>query len=423
AGPRAIHAAVTRRMQERQLECTGKYLALVQSAAEELRLLIDEVVVTETCFFRDREPFVFLERFVQETWLPSNQSGLLKAFSIPCSTGEEPFSIAICLRQAGLPAQNFWIDAVDISSRALAKARRGKYGRNSFRGLDAGMVHPFIRQVNAVGDRYEVDESIRRRVSFVQGNLFELPPGDMTYDVVFCRNLLIYLDQSARQRAMRMIARFLKRDGLLFVGQSEKSEVLSHGYVPANASLSCFKWGAGDSDKPGVVPFVIHAKDGMSSSADAGRKQAAGPSRRSAKAGSKKQVTHRGHVTMPGDNLTGKKAVDRPNQEPNVQSPPGLTQFDAASELADRGMMPEARRLCEAHLRENPVDANAYVLLGQVQQSLGNLGEAEQCFHKAVFLDPNHYKALTHLFLLKEHQGDVDGASKIRKRLFRVSQG
>lgn len=424
-GPKATNSAVMRRMRELEVASSGEYLTLVQSSAKELELLIEEVVVTETWFFRDREPFVFLDRFIRETWLPSNPRGSLRAWSIPCSTGEEPYSIAINLRQAGLPAQRFCIDAVDISAKAINQARLGKYGKHSFRGQETRLPRPFIRQLGS-GERYEVDESIRRRVNFLQANLLEIPPGEVTYDIVFCRNLLIYLDSSARERVARAIARVLKPDGLLFVGQSEKMELLSHGYIPVDALFSCLKLETTLFNKPGGKRHGVprSGKHGSMPLPPAnGKSEKEGTVSRKGKQETKERVSRPTQHGAPASVLAETMQNASVVQGQPTRASQALTAFDRASELADRGVMQEAQELCEAYLRENQVDVNAYVLLGQIRQSLGDSAEAERCFHKAIFLEPEHYEALTHLCLLKEGQGDEQGARFIRKRLTRAGKG
>ena len=94
------------------------------------------MVVTETWFFREKQPFAALVRLVIEEWLPAHPTGRLRLLSVPCSSGEEPYSMAMALMDAGFPAARFEISAVDISARALAFAQRAIYGRNSFRGAD-----------------------------------------------------------------------------------------------------------------------------------------------------------------------------------------------------------------------------------------------------------------------------------------------
>ena len=102
----------------------------------ELQELIESTVVSETWFFRDQEAFAALPKIVLKEWWPGNSGNVLRLLSVPCSSGEEPYSMAMALLQAGLAPRNFKIDAVDISARALAEATRANYAKNSFRGSE-----------------------------------------------------------------------------------------------------------------------------------------------------------------------------------------------------------------------------------------------------------------------------------------------
>ena len=104
--------------------------------AVELQELIDTVAVPETWFFRDRGAFIALARIALDAMVRRGPTDVLRILSVPCSTGEEPYSIAMSLLDAGLSPQRFQVEAIDISHRAIERARAGVYRRNSFRGQD-----------------------------------------------------------------------------------------------------------------------------------------------------------------------------------------------------------------------------------------------------------------------------------------------
>ena len=122
------------------------YLRRLQTSLAELEELIELVVVPETWFFSDRKPFTFLEHYVKSEWLPNRNNGILRLLSIPCSTGEEPYSLAMLLLNAGLTPDKFRIDAVDISKKALLKATNAVYNQNSFRGEDLPQRERYFQQ-------------------------------------------------------------------------------------------------------------------------------------------------------------------------------------------------------------------------------------------------------------------------------------
>lgn len=167
-GSRIVARAVKQRQAVCQVGDRTAYLKLLQSSPQEFNQLIEEVVVPETWFFRDKEPFVYLRNYLHE-WR-SHSSEQLRILSVPCSTGEEPYSIAITLLDAGLMPHQFQIDAVDISQVALAKAKQGIYGKNSFRGVEQQMIQRYFQ---AVEGRFELQSIVRESANFIWGNVLE----------------------------------------------------------------------------------------------------------------------------------------------------------------------------------------------------------------------------------------------------------
>lgn len=122
-GSALIERTIRLRMRRHELKHIGQYRELLESSPQELRELIEAVVVTETWFFRDREPFNAFAQLALTDWLPRHPAGALRVLSVPCSSGEEPYSLAMKLLEAGVSDTRFAIDAVDISANALARAQ------------------------------------------------------------------------------------------------------------------------------------------------------------------------------------------------------------------------------------------------------------------------------------------------------------
>ena len=133
-GIATIERAIKARMAALGVSEDTRYLTVVRQSVAEKQQLINEITVPETWFFRDLEPFRLLENYATRVWLPNKGNELFRVLSLPCSTGEEPYSIVMTLLDAGLAPENFAVDAVDISSRVINVAKAGVYGRNSFRG-------------------------------------------------------------------------------------------------------------------------------------------------------------------------------------------------------------------------------------------------------------------------------------------------
>lgn len=369
-GSRTIARAVEQRRLACGLRDQTSYLHRLQTSAQELEELIETVVVPETWFFRDKQPFVYLSQYVKTEWLKANW-GILRVLSVPCSTGEEPLSIAMTLLDCGLAPNQFAIDAVDISKRALLKAKQGIYSKRAFRGGDVGIKQRFFQQV---GDKYQVRPIVRDRVKFIQGNILKSEFLFHKYQIIFCRNLLIYLDYAARNQALQALDRVLAPSGLLFVGSAETAQITGKNYTPIRHP-SAFVY-----RKENPVPVKS--------------------------------------LAPPAAIVQAPETKSPPNPQPQIISP--SSQLESAKHLANRGELAEAVLLCESYLSANRTDAQAYILVGEIYQGLNRFDVAEQSFQKALYLKPQAIDALIHLALLKEQQGDRAKSEILRQRVQRL---
>ena len=209
-----------------------RYLALLERSETEAEALVDEVTVPESWFFRDEGPFAYLGGPIASRWLNDPARPPLRLLSVPCARGEEPYSAAIALLDRGLPPARFTVDAVDVSKPLLDAVRRGIYGDNAFRTSELAFRD---RHFRPTASGYELRPELKRLVNTHHGNLIdpEFLADQRAYDVIFCRNLLIYFDEPARQRALANLDRLLSPDGILFVGHAEQLGILSPRFRPA----------------------------------------------------------------------------------------------------------------------------------------------------------------------------------------------
>jgi len=223
-GLRVLENAVRQRMIRLGLHDISRYRSLLQSSEDEWDAFVEEVIVPETWFFRDREPYHYLKRYARE-W--SAHRGPIRIMSVPCASGEEPYSIAMTLLDAGLSPDRFRIDAMDISRRTLLRAASGLYGKNSFRGSDLLFRD---RYFETSADGYRLKPLVRNAVKFAYGNLLESRSAFRMYDIIFCRNLLIYFSKDARKKAIRILDECLKPDGIIFAGHAEAGALFSSSF-------------------------------------------------------------------------------------------------------------------------------------------------------------------------------------------------
>jgi chemotaxis protein methyltransferase WspC len=371
-GMQTVLAAVHSRMKALGLSDGDAYAARLRASGAEFTALLDEVVVPETWFFRGGELFDYLAGHVRSTMLTRPKGAVFRALSLPCSTGEEPFSLAMALLEEGC-AGGCAIDGVDISPRNLDEARRGVFGELSFRQTSPALRS---RHFRAVPGGWEIDPNLRQSVRFSTGNL--LDPGllaSASYDLILCRNLFIYLGPSARQLGLANLDRLLAPDGLLGMGYAEPLDRADRRFEPT-----------------GPRDHFLYRRS------------------------SPKTLPPPAILLLPAPRI----APPIPTPPRAVEPPPEpIRAIDRARLAADRGSYEEAHALCAGLLREAGPDPDVYALMGVIQQARHQTEEARQLLERALYLSPNHREALFHLLLLHQQRGDVERAAVLRRRLER----
>ncbi|NJL89363.1 MAG: tetratricopeptide repeat protein [Coleofasciculaceae cyanobacterium SM2_1_6] len=421
-GSQVITGAVEQRCRALGIADLATYYTNLLTNPSELEALVEALVVPETWFFRDREPFNYLGQYIKTAWL-ANPSRVLKILSAPCATGEEPYSIAITLLEAGLSPANFRIDALDISKVALTKARQALYSSNSFRGEDCSFRDRYFQPV---GSSYQLEESIACTVNFQQGNLLDLnldpnlAQQQGFYDVIFCRNVLIYFDLMARIKTIDHLHYLLQPKGLLFVGHSETGQISTS---PKFTSI------------PHPLAFAYQKISPTSTSHLPSKPASLNPL-----FSSPAQITSKFIAKIPGDrpllppptrpqniitNSSAKlsyKSLEKPAKEPSKEPSKNIlvNTLAMARDLGDRGQLDAAITACETYLQVNRTSAEAHYLLGELHQAQGQLEQAELNFERAIYLNPHLEEALVHLALIKEQQGDLNRAAIIWQRVKRL---
>ncbi len=393
-GPSLIERAVRLRMRSRELTKKDDYLKLLQASPAEWDALVESVVITETWFYRDRDTFQALVRLVFDEWLPTHPTGKLRLLSLPCSSGEEPYSMAMALMDAGLPPTQFQIDAMDISSRALAFAERAVYGKNSFRGHDLDFR---ARYFQPVAEGHSLNSSVRTLVKFQKGNLHDdqCMIGLDAYDFIFCRNLLIYFDGQAQKKVLLKLRRSLAPSGVLFLGPAELPLALDNGFVSANCPSSFACRLAGSAGKSSArIPRP--GKSAMEQSLPLPSTSPCAP---------------RAAIPKLPSNLIFPSAPAQP-----------LADLNRARQLADEGRLAEAAEICETHIREQGVSAQAFYLLGLVRNAAGADSQAGEFYRKALYLEPDHYETLMQWASLSKKNGNGTHARILQERAERLKR-
>jgi len=212
-----------------------EYGRLVRDSDAEFTLMLDRITTNETHFFREPQHFEVLTRQLIPAWIASararQRERRVRVWSAACSSGEEPFSIAMALLD-GLPAHESWtieIEASDLSTRALDKAKRAVWPieRASEIPPDALRRH-MLRGVGVHQGTMKANDALAALIRFTRVNLVgDALPIQGPFDAIFCRNVLMYFGQAARERTVARLVTRLARDGVLFVGHAESLAGLS----------------------------------------------------------------------------------------------------------------------------------------------------------------------------------------------------
>ncbi|WP_273805994.1 MULTISPECIES: CheR family methyltransferase [unclassified Pseudomonas] len=381
--------AIRQRLRERQESDAEGYMARILDDEAEFADLLDLLVIPETWFFRDPQAIAHAARFAQERHARSGVP--VRLLSLPCSTGEEPYTLAMALFDTGLPAAAFEVTAVDINEPSLERARRGLYGRNSFRARDLSFRD---RYFDPEGDRHRLAERVRNQVRFRQGNILQLGSlrDGTAFDVVLCRNLLIYFDDQTQGRALSHLAALMHDDGLLCVGSSEMVSAMRHGFASlgvAHASALVKRQAVAPEQPRPPAP-------------------AAPPRRKAAP-----------RPPAAADLPARLRARSTPPPAPTPPVSAGPAPLDEAQRLADAGRGAEAEALLRNLLETDRSQAGAHFLLALILPD-ARAAEAERALRQALYLEPGHYPALCRLALICERAGRLDEAGRLRERAARI---
>jgi chemotaxis protein methyltransferase WspC len=373
-GAKLLSDVIGARMRALGLSAPADYAARLTADPLEFGALAADLTVPETWFFRGGDVFPFLARHIAGVIRLRPAGQRYRILSVPCSTGEEPYSLALALVESGVAPGSWQIDAVDLSPRHIERAGRGVYGEFSFRQTDPRLRQRYFRPTAA---GWELDSAVRALVRFREGNL--LAPlflaGEEPFDLIFCRNLFIYLHPAARRRALETLDRLLAAEGLLCMGHAEPIEFSEPRFVRA-----------------GPVGAFLYQ-----------RRAAPQPQPRPA-------------------------GVSVPRREPALPpvptAPPAAVDLlDQARQLADRGQFDEALAACQTAQARGGASAPLFSLMGELHQARREKDEARRCFERALYLDPGQHDALTHLMLLCQEAGDDAQAARLRRRLERAAGG
>lgn len=394
-GRSVVERAVRQRMASQALLDETQYWLWLSQSSTEQQALIEAVVVPETWFFRYPESFAALADLALKRQAELGGSRPLRLLSLPCSSGEEPYSIVITLLDAGFAPAAFQVEALDVSARVLQLARAGHYSSNSFRGKEQGFRD---RYFTATDSGFQLQARVLDKVRLRCGNLLDpaLMGGEAPFDFVFCRNLLIYFDRQTQLEMLDVLQRWMHEAGTFFVGPAEASLLMQRGLQPLGVPLT----------------FAFQRADPVTARPRLGNRV--------------KPPIRPAELPRAAPRIA--PAVRKAPLAPPAPSPDSVSAESVAialadiAKLADAGRSDEARQACQRFLREHGPNTEAFYWAGLLSDMAGQGDSAQDYYRKALYLDPEHVESLLHLAALLAARGDQQGARRLQHRAKHTSQ-
>ncbi|HOX42061.1 MAG TPA: CheR family methyltransferase [Myxococcota bacterium] len=401
-GLATMRRAVRQRMLRLGLTQSSDYLVRLRDVRDgeaELAELVALLVVQKTSFFRDRQQYELLrDRVLPELSACGRRVHL---WSAGCATGEEAYSLAISLRLAGFSEVEAGVLATDIARQSLDRAAGACYDAERLEVLTPDERRYFHERPDGA---WEAAQALRQMIQFRVHNLLSLPfptPESGGWDVIFCRNVLIYFDRDTVREIIGRMHSVLVPGGFLFLGSCESLFQMSEGFeLVSSTDAFVYRRGLAAAQRPAPVPLPLPVAPPV-----------APPAR-----------------PRPAPDRAGRPDVGRPVAAPPVAPaalpplpapPPPAPQVDErltrALAAADHGGVEEARGWLEAYLDERPMDPRAHFLRGVLQYRLGNDLEALTSLRRLVYLEAGFAMGHFYLGLVQERLGERE----LARRAFR----
>lgn len=417
----------------KDLNCTSlvQFEQMLRGDSELMRKFSESLLIHETYFFRERGSLEQLVSLLQNKCGDADADHPVRIWSAGCSTGEEPYSIALLLLEGSLKA-NFRIVATDISQQALNHANIAQYSDWSLRSLNEVQKEKYFEK--GIKTFRLKDDNASKRVTFVKANLtadYQLSSEWSALDAIVCRNVLIYFEPQSIEKIARMFFDHLKPGGILLTGASDpplagaanfEIEYTRSGIVYRKPESNAYQIHSPKTQNATVENF---AKSQATQSVS-DRKPVTGPvaaSRRSqsAPAASRKSLNSRSSAANRSIKSIREQAAKlyRDGQWQEVVNL--LTPHKATAKsllirsLLNLGRIEEAMVITETACKDDPLDAANYILLALVMMSEQRHKEAASVLKKAIFLDRNFIVAHFLLGISSFCTGDRNQATKSMK--------
>ncbi|MGB6308078.1 MAG: protein-glutamate O-methyltransferase CheR [Steroidobacteraceae bacterium] len=229
-----VYGRLARRLRKLKLASFAEYCALVERAdSEELQELTNAITTNLTSFFRENYHFEQLAAdALPQVEARRSAARRMRLWSAGCSTGEEPYSLAVVMREAlaHLSGWDVKLLATDIDSKVVATAAEGIYTEDRFKGVSAQRLKSWFPQAAGRPGHLEASADLKALITFRQLNLLDTWPMKGPFDIIFCRNVVIYFDKATQRRLFDRMADMQEPGGWLFIGHSENLHNVTSRY-------------------------------------------------------------------------------------------------------------------------------------------------------------------------------------------------
>jgi len=382
---RALERFLDKRIPELGLPSRDAYVDSLHGNAHELGRLIDVVTVPHSWFFRDSEQWRAVEILLDRA---ARLHPLVRVWIPGCATGEDAYTMALLAKRRGFPVQ---ITASDINQGVLGRARRGIYNAWAVRDVPPEYRGAFHPRGEA---HFELDEALRRTVTFMPHNLVEVPLAhrDGSWDLILCRNVFIYIVRTHAEPTLRRLGQTLRAGGALVLGASDLVYTLppevAAEYVHGRLVLRRVHGGAADVRAGGAAESA-HVLG------------AARPLEAAFRSASETATLARSLVKpapLPGSNRSSKPTPSIPPGEPMLVT----SLVTEANQKLDQGDSPSALSLYEKARTLDPLAPEPYFFAGVAHHGDGRFEEAVHRLRSSLFLDPAFWPASVYLALCYE---------------------
>jgi chemotaxis protein methyltransferase WspC len=389
----SIARGITNTMKISGVSNNIEFYNLIKSDYNTFRILIENIKVPETWFFRDIECFNYLKYYISENRDKINSKNPLKILSAPCSTGEEPYSVAILAFECGLSQDEIQIVSIDISRESLNYAANGLYRKSSFRNEFNDFQDKYFV---LSGEYFCISDKIKEIVTFKEANIVKsnFIEYQSSFNIIFCKNLLIYLNDEARMVVLDNINRLLSDNGTLLVGLSEINFFTRNGFeqIKHDMAFACRK--KMENNAHPLISTKLPEINASYTNTFSGTK---------VKINSKEHTFYKKNEPIISEKLT----IDTYS----------LTNI---IKLADEGKFDQAEKICTTILMNDSYNIDVLFYMGMISNALKKSSLAVDYFNKVVYLQPDHYESLIHLSLIYDSSGKKEQSEIYRKRAEKV---